>query len=217
VGVHGDASTWGRRAAVPPATAPPGLVDGILVVPGRDDGAATVDIGARRRSAIGVIEVADVTFAESARGTLLTARLPRIAVSGSARLPGFVVLGDFPLPSFLVADAGGARIESYVSGLAGSSALSTRFGAGKAAPTGLTLRISAIGAMDVIPTLAAPKPAAAKSKGASAGPATGPDGVQSTSAVARLRRRVPAGLEPAVRKLAGNDLARRVYRRLGRR
>jgi hypothetical protein len=136
----------------------------------------------------------------------MTIRLDRLAVHGDARIPGSLHLGKFPLPASLVAAGGRARIESFVSGLAGTSALSAQFGPAKPGPTGLNLEISPTGIMTVAPdpakTVTAPGPARPQAT------------IGAEPAVARLRHSVPAPIEPAVRALARNTFAARVYRAL---
>jgi hypothetical protein len=209
VGAHGPASGWARRVAVPPTSVAPGIVDGLLVVPVSAEGALTVDVGARRASPVGRVDVADVSIVDSARGTELTASLPAVAVAGESRTPGFVVLDSLKVPGVLIAEAGRARLQAYVSGLAGTVPLKTQFGAGGATPTGLSLKITPIGTMSVVPT---PKPAAkapAAGRSARAVPAR-----HRPPVLTRLRRKVPNRMEPAVAALSHNETARRVYRRL---
>jgi hypothetical protein len=212
VGVHQAGTRRYVFAPVTPAPGPPagGVVDGVLVAPTAVGAQFALDVGATRSRIVPRLSPADVDIAESARGTLLTARLDGLAVDGDSRTPGSLHLGRFPLPACLVAQDGRARIECFVSGLAGTSALSAQFGRGKPEAVGLDLVISPTGVMTVVP---APDPPAG-------GPATAPGGAPpparaaGASAVVRLRRGVPAPIEPAVRLLARNKVAARVYRAL---
>jgi hypothetical protein len=96
------------------------------------------------------------------------------------------------------------RLECWLTGLAGSSPLSAAFGA-PAAPIGLTLDIGETGGMSVRTT---PPKRPAKPRAVSGG------APRSQALVARVRRAVPAPLEPGVRRLRRLPLARRVYQAL---
>lgn len=197
---------------LPPEPAVAGVVDGVLVVPTTAGSQFALDIGATRSRVVPNLSPADVGIVESARGTLMTVRLGHLAVNGDSRTPGHLHLDRFPLRAYLVAEDGRARIECFVSGLAGTSALSARFGPGKPEETGLNLVISPTGVMTVVP---APDKPANASTTAPAGARPQPKraaGAAQASVIARLRRRVPAPLEPAVKSLAKNRVAARVYR-----
>ena len=228
------------------------LVGDLLVATTRVAGALVIDVGATASSIIPPFTASDVTVKENASGSLLTAALSAVHVHGNSIHPGTMLLGGFRLPAKLVAEAGSARLECFVSGLAGSVALSTQFGRAPVSSTGLSLVISPVGEMSVLstppppaapstppppstpptsrpapapsstpaprpapaprpptttPDVAAAKPAAQKSKAAPRKPLN-------QSPMAQLRRRVPAPLEPAVRSLARNPFAKRVYRKL---
>lgn len=213
VGVHAGTRGCHVRSPVPPGWLEPGVIDGILVVPTTVDAQFALDIGATRSGIASSLSPADVDIVESASGTLMTVRLDRVAVDGDSRTPGSLHLDKFPLPAYLVAEEGSARIECFVSGLAGTSALSTRFGSGQPEPAGLSLLISPTGIMTVGP--APIKAASAVTTSAGAGPPARQSArAAEASAVVRLRRRVPAPLEPAVKALARNKTAARVYRAL---
>jgi hypothetical protein len=214
VGIHGGAMARHVCSPLPPRPMVAGVVDGILVAPATVGAQFALDVGATRFGVVPRLSPADVDIVESARGTMMTIRLGRLAVDGDSRAPGFLHLDRFRLRAYLVVEGGHARIECFVSGLAGTSLLSTQFGSGKPAATGLNLLISPTGIVTVSP---------APDKAASA-PATTPAEPRArakhsgraaeASVVVRLRRSVPARLEPAVRSLAGNKVAARVYRAL---
>jgi hypothetical protein len=238
VGVHRVGDGWTERRAVPATSAVGGLVEGLLVVPSAAGGDLIIDVGATESSVVPTISIEDISIVETATGTLLTVPLPDLAVVGSSKIEGFLHLGKFKLPAYLVAN-GQAQLECFLSGLAGTSVLATQFGRSRPAPTGLSLVISPIGAMSVIPT---PKPAPAPATPAKkadaqafadapvkksapakkaaatkkrAQPVSNPAAEKAFAT--RLRRRVPAPLEPAVRAVAQNSAARKVYRRLSHR
>lgn len=198
VGAHGDDLRWSRRVPLLLPTAGPALVDGQPVVPMRLNRRLALDVGGSRASVIPHFDADDVIIEDSVRGTRLTVRLDELAVTGDATLPGFVLLGNFRLPAQLVARDGQAQLVAMLSGLAGTSELKTKFGWDPPHPTGLNLVISPTGQMSVVPTPAPQQPA----------PARPP------SPVRRVRRAVPAPLEPAVRALARSSVVRRAYRRL---
>lgn len=210
VGVTGGPTGRHVRMPLPPTPLVPGLVDGIPVVPARTGGQFALDIGGSRTAMVPPLRPADVAIAESASGTLMTIRLDRLAVAGDSRTQASLYLGKLPLIAYLVAEGGHARIECLLSGLAGTSALSAQFGAGKPQPAGLNLEISATGVMTVVPApeevagVSAHMPPRARARA----------GKAERSVVARLRHRIPAPLEPAVRSLARNKIAARAYRAL---
>ena len=204
VGAVGGPTGRHVRSPLPLTPLAPGIVDGVLVVPAQAGTAFAVDVGASRSGPVPPLSPADVAIQENARGTLLTVRLDRLAVHGEARVAGALHLGKFPLPAYLIAAGGRARIECFLSGLAGTSPLSAQFGGGKPVPAGLNLEISPVGIM----TVAA---AGAGNAAAAAQPQTDPGEV---SAITKLRRSVPAPLEPTVKSLARNKIAARVYRAL---
>lgn len=195
VGVHGRDGTWSPRTALPASPLEPAILRGLLVAVDGNARSLVFDVGATRASVVGKLAAERVEIAESARGTLLTAQLDQVAVTGTSRTTGHVLLGKFALPATLEADAGRAQLSCFLSGLAGTSTVATRFG-GRAVPTGLDLTIDGVGLMTLAPTPPAP---AAK---------------DAPSLVGRLRRAVPPRLEPAVARLSHNPTARRLYRRL---
>jgi hypothetical protein len=213
-GLHGSSSGWARRTAVTATSVPPGIVDGVLVVPVAVDGALTLDVGARRNSPVGRLDASDVSIVDSAKGTEFNAWLPTVAVAGESRTPGFVVLDSLKVPGMLIAEAGRARVQTWVSGLAGTVSIQTEFGAAAAAPTGLSLEITPIGTMSVVPT---PEPAAKPAPPKAIAPARTPTRQAPPPALARLRQKVPQGMQPVVKALSRNKTARRLYGRFVRR
>jgi hypothetical protein len=202
------------------------LANGVLVCAGATGGELALDFGGARTSPVMGLAPSDADVAESVHGSLLTLRVPGLAVHGHSRLPGGVLLGKFRLPAVLVGDDDGAHVEARLSGLAGRSPLATTFGTRRPVPTGLDLVISPTGFMSVdvaAPVEAAtpaakPKTAAAKPKAASPKPKAKPSVPPPAppTLAKRLRRRVPAPLEPVARSLARNPTARRLYSRLTR-
>ena len=214
VGVREGAMGRYIRSPLPPSSAAAGVIDGILVAATTVDAQFALDVGATRSGVIPRLSPTDVDIAESARGTLMTARLGRLAVEGDSRIAGSLFMDQFSLPASLVAEDGQARIECFLSGLAGTSALSTRFGSARPEETGLSLVISPTGIMTVVP---ASDQATNVPRATSAEAKPRPETltrVADVSVIVRLRRRVPAPVEPAVRLLARNKTAARVYRAL---
>ncbi|GAA2104771.1 hypothetical protein GCM10009841_23110 [Microlunatus panaciterrae] len=213
LGVYGLNHLPDLTAPVPMGSAPAAVINGTLVAVVSADGSLAVDVGCTGSSPVGRVDALNAKVAETVAGTLLTLALPAVHVVGQSVTAGSILLGKFRLPARLVCDGSSARVESFVSGLAGSSPIATRFGPSGAAQTGLALNILATGGMTlekVRPRKAAVRPrrpASTKLNRAGA-----PRGI-----VATLRRRVPAPLEPAVRALARNEMARSLYRRLTRR
>jgi hypothetical protein len=220
-GTHGTTARPAPRRPVPATSVARAIIDGMLVVPDSRASSLTLDIGAERNSVVPPLSPADVTIGETHRGTLLEATLPGVHSTGESRTKGSVLLGKFRLPAYLVAADGGVRLECYLSGIPGSSVVSTVFGRTNA-PTDLALTISPVGAMSVRPAPredAAPKvparKAAAKKVAAKkvSQPAAARPAAPKTT-IARLRRKVPAALEPLVVRVRQNPAARRVYRKL---
>ncbi len=214
VGVHRAAMGRYVFSPLPPRSMAAGVIDGILVAPTTVDAQFALDIGATRSGIVPRLSPADVDIAESARGTLLTVRLDHLAVDVDSRTSGSLHLDRFPLPAYLVAEEGHARIECFMSGLAGTAELSTRFGSGKPEATGLNLLISPTGIMTVAPTPNKPTSAPTTTPTEARPPVKQSVRAAEASAVVRLRRSVPAPLEPVVKSLARNKVAARVYRAL---
>ena len=197
------------RSAVSATPLAAGIVDGKLVVPARVKGTFVIDVGATHFSPVPSLNADQVHITEDAGGALFTARLPQMYTTGPADIDGAVMLDRFSLPARLAAADHEVRLHFFVSGLAGESTLATRFGTAPAAPTGLNLVITGTGEIGVAPT---PPPPPAAPKPTKKAAATKP-----VPMVTRLRRAVPAPLEPVARRLSRNRLARRVYRRMVRR
>ena len=173
------------------------------------------------------LSVSDIVIEETVAGTLMTAMLSGLCVEGASRTPGFLWLDSLRLRAVLVVDGGQAKVTCVLSGLAGTSALSMQFGSSKPVATGLSLEISPVGHMSVVPT---PRPSTAATRSeARAGvvPTNWRPGGDAPGRSQRPRAtvlghasatNVPGPLEPAVRAVAGNEFARKLYRRLsGRR
>jgi hypothetical protein len=164
---------------------------------------------------------------------LLTARIPQVQAVGNSVVDGVVILDRLKLPARLFAvDGEGARIECFVSGLAGERAIAAQFGRSPAAPTGLNLVISAVGELSVrkapsksqkddaatspVPSPST-KPLATNKMSTSAarpGHARGTVTSPSQSALRRIRHSVPPSLEPIAQRLSRNQHLRRLYRKL---
>jgi hypothetical protein len=188
------ASQWSAQVPVSAARIRPALLGGTLVAPVRGDSFG-IDVGATAGSAVPRFAAADVKIVETAAGTLRSVPLPTLYATGTAEVAGFVLLDKFKLHAVLSVEDGAATLTCKLSGLAGSAALGTQFGAGKPAPTGLSLEISPTGQMSV----------GKASKKAPAKP---------TPAAAAT----PAPLMKRVRRtLARNKTARTLYRRFAKR
>jgi hypothetical protein len=202
------------RSPLPPTSVAAGIIDGILAAATTVEAQFALDVGATRSGIVPRVSPADVDIAESARGTLMTVRLGCLAVEGDSRIAGSLFMDKFSLPAYLVAEAGQARIECFLSGLAGTSALSTQFGSGAPQGMGLNLVISPTGIMTVAPASDQATNAPTATPADAQPQAKTPTRAADVSVVVRLRRRVPAPIEPAVRLLARNKIAARVYRTL---
>ncbi|MGT2426487.1 hypothetical protein [Amnibacterium kyonggiense] len=136
------------------------------------------------------------------RGVLLTLEQPTVHVHGDAVLDARLLLDSFALPARLVCRDGAARVEAFVSSLAGTSRIDLRIGGGGPVRTGLRLRVDGVGAMtaEAVPPSPPPAPPAR---------AAGPPRL-----VQRIRRRAPASLEPLVHRMSRVPALRRAYRSL---
>ena len=209
------------RVVLPRSPAPHVLLAGQPIALVDVAGQLALDVGAKRHRLVGRFAPSQVTIDETARGTLMVVRLPNIRSYGSTNALGSVLLDRFRLPAELVGQEGqDTELRCYVSGLAGTSSISTQFFSPRPSPSGVDLKISKVGIMSVKRTKApvAPSPAApAVDRPAPALP-KGP-GVPRLSAAARplvrrLRRAVPAPLEPAARTLAKSPVLAAAYRRV---
>ena len=201
INAYGQSDKPVLRSPFPAAPMPAGFVDGKLIVPTEIDGALVVDVGATKVPPVSKLELDQVQITEDARGALLTARIPRIQAVGNSVVDGAVILDRLKLPARLFIDDGeGARIECFVSGLAGEHAIATQFGRSPAAQSGLSLVISAVGELSVREAPIKPQKAKVTS--------------ESQSALSRIRHSVPPPLEPIAQRLSRNQHLRRLYRKL---
>jgi len=227
-----------RVATIGWAPCPPAIVDGTLVVPApHDTGAWQLDVGATRWPLVAAPRAADGKVTESVRGSLLRLDLPAVHASGATTVDGEVVLDRLALPARLVTEAETARLEAYVSGLAGSPRIATRFGELAAQQTGLCLNVSGVGVMTVarssLPTEKPTKPAtpAKTAKAPSSttrtengrtkpAPSTGTEPANRKYEPVRLtraqhlRHALPSSLEPLARRMAKSAKVREIYRKV---
>jgi len=219
---------------VPWAACPAARLAGVPVIPASLQGTFSLDVGAVSHPLVSVTDPTSGSVTESATGSLLVLPLTQLHVIGTDAVDGFIAQDKMQVPARIVVVEEQARLEAYVSGPKSLSALSAQFGSGRLQPTGLSLEIGGEGAMRLVKTKppapprraappAQPKPTAAKppakktapAKKKSA-PAKKPKPKPRQGVAAQLRRAVPKPLEPAVRRLARNDVARRLYRRITR-
>ncbi|MET0694505.1 MAG: hypothetical protein ABWY56_11285 [Propionibacteriaceae bacterium] len=221
--VNADAAV----VAVPWAACPAAVLAQVPVVPASLQGRFALDVGAVAHPLVSATDPTLASVTESATGSLLVLPLTRLHVVDTDTVEGFIAQDKMQVPARIVVDGDQARLEAYVSGPKSLAVLSARFGSGRLQPTGLSLEIGGEGAMRLVKTKppapprkpvppAKPKPAAAKPKPAVAKKKAKPKPKPRQGVAAQLRRAVPKPLEPAVRRLAHNDLARRVYRRITR-
>jgi hypothetical protein len=196
---------------------PPGgaVLDGRLVGSPRQRGPLLVDLDATKHPVLPDLDAATATVVESAAGSRVTLPVPALHVHGEAVVLGALLQDGFALPARLAADPRGSRIECLLSGVVGTRALGIRFGGNTAHPTGLALEIAPTGEMRVVPQPPVPAPPVLAPPGdrPEAGSAA-PERDGKPSAVTRMRRRLPAFLEPAAGRLSRNRTARRIYREL---
>lgn len=215
VGVHGDEPVWTSRTPLPAGKVASAFIDSVMFASTKVGNTVALDVGATQGAFVGKIPPAAVTITESARGTALTAVLDSIVTAGTGHVSGHLLLDGFPLRADIVSDGKRTTLQCYLSGLAGTSTLYTRFGSRNMDPTGLELVISPIGEMTVSRATvrpAQPKPAVpAQPKPAKK---AAQRATREAPAAERARKRLPAALEPAAKALSRNPMARRVYQRL---
>jgi|GEM_PF-3681706 hypothetical protein len=235
--------------AAPVSTVPGAVVDGIPVSIFTDGGRPgqlgqlRLDVGARQQGLLGVpFSVDQAKITESARGALLSIIDPQLTILGEEAIPAVLYLGAFKLPATLRRTESGARLECYLSGLAGVSKLEVQVGRSQRQPLGLQVRIAATGEMTVEPATpdrpAAKKPVKTAGKKSAAKhvantPATNPANktakksatTKSPSAKrrsAKQRRsrrvvdRVPGPLRPVAEAASRSPLLQKAYQRLRR-
>ena len=217
---------------VGPAAVGPALIRSVgVVVPKADR--LTVDIGPLANPLLATPEASAAHVTESARGSALTLELPELHWFETEGIDGQLFLDQMPVPARLEVSESGARLHTWVSGVAGDQALTIQLGPGPRQRLGLTLRIDGRGGMTVIPTPpVAAKPAAPKKPARKAKNAAKTTAATKTrrkdkrrrsrrrrpqGPVAQLRRAVPAPIEPLVRRLAKVPVLQKLYRRTTRR
>lgn len=200
------------RTRLDPPTPSGAVVGGRLLACKRTPEGLIVDVDATGHSPFRRFRVDDAQLYETVQGTVLRLSAPDLHVDQPTCVPGRVLQDGFSLPAVLIADPAGSVIECRLSGLQGNRGLSTAFGSAPPAATGLRLRIGHTGQMSVLkqPKKKRPAPAAHAPRASSAR-------LDAQHWAARLRRRIPAFLEPAVGRIAQLEIAKTGYRRLTRR
>ncbi|NHC15165.1 glycosyltransferase family 2 protein [Motilibacter deserti] len=192
------------RLAAAPARPAPALVDGEQLVAYRTkDGRLALDVGATVRTLVGSARPTpdDATVRPGPDGSLLRLALPRVHVRGQASVPGGLALeaaileGSVELPARLVADAGDARVEAYVTALAGRYGLRATFGEGPTTQPFLDLEAADDGTYALVPVAS-------------------PDAKPAAVGAALAQRPAPQAIPVGRRPVLGGPVLRRV-RRLG--
>lgn len=182
----------------------PAVIGGVMIVPSPVQTPTwQLDIGPTVWPVVADPEPAGASVVESAAGALLVLQLPTVHVSGQATIDGEIALERLLLAAKVISDGSTARLESFVSGLAGAPRIATRFGEVPMKQTGLVLRIAGDGRMDVVkyvpppakpaavaptpPPKVAPKPPAKKT----AAPPTTPPPVKKAAAQKQTVKKVP--------------------------
>lgn len=190
------------------------VVDEKFVRPYDHDGQLRLEIDGGTHGVFGRYAPDAASITETADGALLRLALDDLATRGTIERPGHLYLGDFPLPATLRVDSDGARLESYLSGLAGVSPLSVRIPPAPKQSLGLQLRIGAVGDMAIEPapvstpksaTKAAAKPEAKQAKKATTGSGSAATKKPAAGATKKPAKKTPARQpsSPAVRVIKG--------------
>ncbi len=198
-----------------------------------------IDVGPTTWPFVTGADPAQATITESAAGSLMVLPLQHVYVQGSQTIGGQIALDSLRLRADIITDGYAARLESFVSGLFGSPHLSAAFGETPMKPTGLGLDIDGLGGIVVSkakpkkPAAAAAKAPAKKApakKAAAKKPGTPKPAAKKTAAkktaakkkpvpaapprpAQQLRRALPKSLDPMVKRVAKNPLARELYQK----
>lgn len=214
----------GCRLRIPSTPVGSAVLDGMLVATGQYGDGLAVDVGATRYPMLDTLPADGAEVTETVRGSLATLMVPDLHVIGESRIRGSLRQREYSTPATLVCADEAARVECYLSGLAGTNQLSVAFGAAEPADTGLSLRIEPSGSMMIMPTpqpprrvIPEPDPVPEPERKPVPGPAPRPLKPKPPPTVlTRLRHRIPAFLEPAAQRLSHNPAARAFYRRVNR-
>ena len=164
-------------------------------------GQLILDVGATRTPVVARLDPTRVTIVENARGSELSAPVPDLHLPADTELTGKLRIGDLPVPAVVRGSGSEVTLTAFLSGLAGSYPLATKFSRAQFAPAGVTLEVDGGGGMSV---RRAPRPAPSEkpnAPGRQRGGATETSRLQTVEhAVRRFARRVPG--------------ARAVYRRV---
>jgi hypothetical protein len=183
--------------------APPGaaVVDGEILQPVLNKGRLRLEVGARTSGLLTRPRAEDAQITKSAAGARLIIPLPDVAAFGDAVVGGKIFIDKFPLDATLHTTTGEARIECFISGMAGTSRLAARFG--PAARTALGLRLRFNGSGDMAVEADKPKPAKAKKAKPKKPAATKPAAQKqpNTSRFAVVTRQLPQPIRTPVRWL----------------
>lgn len=201
----GTGSGHAVSAAAQACRIPGAVIDGTPISGFRTDDKLRLDVGAHGHGFLAVpLKPSQASISETARGALLTLSIPDLVVRGQATIPSALFLGSLRLPATFHADEQSARLECYVSGLAGVSALEAKIGTAKRQATGLQLRIGPAGDM-AVEVAARPAPSRAAGSKTPARPAPG-----ASSAAT-------AGSNPSPNKKPGNMTGNKTGNKTGNR
>jgi len=112
-----------------------------------DAGNLALDVGATGRGVVSRLTPDLASVSEDSRGSLLRVALTGLDLPKDAELGGHLRIRKLPVPATIRVDGGRPVLQAWVSGLAGSYPLATKFSSAPYAPTGLVLEIDGVGAM----------------------------------------------------------------------
>lgn len=165
-----------------------------------DAGKLALDVGAGSRPVVSRLNSDLASVSEDARGSRLRVELPNLDLPQEAELAGHLRIGRLPVPATIRVDNGRPVLQSWVSGLAGSYPLATKFSSAPYATTGLALEIDGVGGMTARPIK---RKTMARTKGHSQHAETPVRAFSSTTNTRRMRR--------AIKRVPG---AQKIYRRV---
>ena len=112
-----------------------------------DAGKLALDVGATGRAVVPRLIPDLASVSEDSHGSLLRVELTGLDLPKDAELGGHLRIGKLPVPATIRVDGGRPVLQAWVSGLAGSYPLATKFSSAPYAPTGLALEIDGVGRM----------------------------------------------------------------------
>ena len=184
-----------RRVRIPFSRGSAGAshVAGRTTVSFNDAGKLSLDVGATTRGVLSKFAADLASVSEDSHGSLLRVELTGLDLPHDTELAGHLRIRKLPVPATIRVDGGRPVLQAWVSGLAGSYPLATKFSSAPYTPTGLVLEVDGVGAMTTRGMRRKPQ---AETESGSTQARTPPPSVSSTTArkLKRAVKRVPGAV-----------------------